>query len=92
MEMDEGSAFVLGLIDFSLPDIDGITLARRIRALPDRERFPMILLSPVTNAELLLHALAGDREKCLAAGMNDYLAKPLRPDDLHAALKRFVQG
>jgi CheY-like chemotaxis protein len=75
-----------GLIfmDVQMPEMDGIEAARRIR---EREAGgPQRSYIVALTAEVM----AGDREKCLAAGMDDYLSKPLRPRDLLAALQRFV--
>ncbi len=64
------------LMDVQMPNLDGLAAARAIRALPDPRR------SRVFIAAITAHALPGDRERCLAAGMDDYLAKPLAQADL----------
>ena len=52
-----------------MPDIDGLEATAAIRALPQLDRTPIIALTA--------HTMVGDRERCLAAGMNGYLSKPL---------------
>jgi CheY-like chemotaxis protein len=68
------------LLDVLMPEMDGLTAARRIReqAVVDR---PYIV-------GVTANALQGDREECLAAGMDDYLPKPIRFEELVAALRR----
>jgi CheY-like chemotaxis protein len=63
-----------------MPELDGLEATRRIRS-----RWPHRSLRIVA---MTANAMEGDREDCLAAGMDDYLAKPIRVDDLAAALTR----
>jgi len=74
------SRFDLVLMDVQMPDIDGYEAARRIRALPSS-------LAKIPIVAITAHALPGEREKCLAAGMNDYLPKPVSTEQLGAAIR-----
>ncbi|VVO22610.1 response regulator [Pseudomonas fluorescens] len=71
------------LMDCRLPLIDGYEATRQIRQLPGCAELPIIALTA--------NALQGDREACLDAGMNDYLAKPFKRTDLQQILQRWVQ-
>ena len=57
------------LMDVQMPKMDGLQATAAIRALPGRERVPIIALTA--------HAMSGDRQRCLDAGMDHYLPKPL---------------
>ena len=76
-------AFDLVFMDCQMPEMDGFEACRRIRAL-ERERggsrLPIIAMTA--------NAMVGDREECLLAGMDDYVAKPVRAEVLLEALKR----
>ena len=75
------------LMDMHMPEMDGIEATREIRRVESETGHPGIYIIALTA-----DAMAGDREKCLSAGMNDYLTKPLRSGDLQGALQRFVQN
>jgi PAS domain S-box-containing protein len=69
------------LMDVQMPELDGLDASRRICELWPAESRPYIVA-------MTANALPEDREACLAAGMNDYVAKPIRTEELAAALKR----
>lgn len=73
------------LMDIQMPEMDGFEAARRIRAneAPSVEPLPIIAMTA--------HAMAGDREKSLAAGMNDHVAKPIDPDQLFRTLLKWIK-
>jgi len=79
-------AYAFVLMDAQMPVMDGLEATRRIRAAQaaGRPGFPRALHIVAMTA----NAMTGDREICLAAGMNDYLAKPVRPEELRAMLTR----
>lgn len=79
----QGGSYDIVPMDMQMPEMDGVTAAMTIRNLPGPER-------EVPIAALTANALVGQRESCLAAGMNDYLSKPFNPADFYAALDRWT--
>ena len=76
--------FDLILMDIQMPDIDGIRACETIRQLPHQQQTPVIAVTA--------HAMAGQKEKLLHAGMSGYLAKPIEEDKLHSLLLRYLPG
>lgn len=74
-------AFDLVLMDIQLPCMDGVEATARIRALPEGKRLPIVAVTA--------NALPGDKETYLAAGMDDYLSKPIDPRQLHRILEQW---
>ncbi len=73
------------LMDCQMPELDGYEATRRLRSVAGAVRNPNIPVIALTA-----HALATDRSKCLAAGMSDYLTKPINPNQLRESLARVL--
>jgi CheY-like chemotaxis protein len=76
------------LMDCQMPQLDGYETARRLRQLEQKRTAPFDWKVPVHIIAMTANAMEGDREKCLAAGMNNYLSKPVRRNELKEALDR----
>ena len=79
IEAVERRSYDLVLMDVQMPEVDGLEASRRITATWRSHERPRIVA-------MTANAMQGDREACLAAGMDDYLSKPIRVDDLVRAL------
>jgi two-component system sensor histidine kinase/response regulator len=82
-------SYDLILMDCQMPEMDGYQTSQAIRQWEMRSDSPCPWTAPVHIIALTAHALRGEREKCLTAGMDDYLCKPLRQAELQAALERW---
>ena len=76
LEAVERQTYDVILMDVQMPEMDGLEASRRLSALPSRPRI----------VAMTANAMQGDREACLAAGMNDYVTKPIRVEALVQAL------
>jgi CheY-like chemotaxis protein len=85
LELLEHNAVDLILMDVQMPNLDGLEATRAIRAreLPRGVHTPIIAMTA--------YAMEQDRERCLAAGMDEHLPKPIRPDDLYRAIRKFTR-
>ncbi len=82
VQMVRDGDYDLVLMDIAMPEIDGLAATRHIRALPDRGTLPVVAMTA--------HAMSGDREMSLAAGMNDHVTKPIDPDRLFTTLLKWI--
>ena len=81
LEALQRQSYDVVLMDVQMPEMDGVEATQRIREEWPPEEQPRIVA-------MTAHALAGDRERLLAAGMDDYISKPVRVEELVAALQR----
>ncbi|MFH2218487.1 MAG: response regulator [Pseudomonadota bacterium] len=97
VEVFEKENFDLILMDVQMPEMDGLEATRRIRSLESGMR-PATSSAESNGIELEIripiialtaHALKGDREKCLAAGMDDYISKPINVEALFKVIEKF---
>ena len=70
------------LMDMQMPELDGLDATRKLRAMPDGQDLAIIALTA--------NAFDDDRERCLAAGMNDFIAKPFKPEKVFGKLVRWL--
>ena len=83
LECLENQRFDMIFMDVQMPFMDGYTATRRIRkASAPLSQIPIIALTA--------HAMVGDREKCLASGMDDYMSKPVDPDHLREMITKWA--
>jgi len=80
LEAVQGERYDLVLMDVQMPELDGLEATRRIRALPDMPQPRVVALTA--------NAMSDDRNRCLAAGMDDFLTKPITVDALAAEIAR----
>lgn len=72
------------LTDLQMPEMDGYEVVRRVRADAERGQVPVIAMTA--------HAMAEERDRCIAAGMNDHITKPIDPDAMFSTLLRWLPG
>jgi CheY-like chemotaxis protein/HPt (histidine-containing phosphotransfer) domain-containing protein len=77
-------------MDVQMPEMDGLEATRQIRERQQSKAHPAYHQRRISIVAMTANAMQGDREKCLAAGMDDYIAKPVRPDDVRMALERIA--
>jgi PAS domain S-box-containing protein len=85
VEAIKKNTFDLIFMDCQMPEMDGYEATKKIKSLKDdKSKIPIIAMTA--------NAMEGDREKCLAAGMDDYLSKPIRKDKLEEILKKWLKN
>ena len=82
IEKVQQASYDIVLMDMQMPVMDGVTATRAIRALPGMGKLPIIAMTA--------NAMAADRERCLDAGMNDHIAKPIDPEVLWEKMLQWV--
>jgi CheY-like chemotaxis protein len=75
--------FDVVFMDLQMPEMDGFTATKLLRSDPRLQKFPIIAMTA--------HALVEERQRCLDAGMNDHVSKPIDPDNLFATLLRWAK-
>ncbi|HEU4838586.1 MAG TPA: ATP-binding protein [Micavibrio sp.] len=86
LQLWKGHHYDLILMDIQMPEMDGLTATRTIRKMEEEQS---LARTPVIG--LTAHALVADKQKCIDAGMDDYLSKPIIEADLKAAILRMLE-
>ena len=81
-ESEQPPPFDVVLMDIQMPEMDGITATKLVRTHPHLEKLPIIAMTA--------HALVEERQRCIDAGMNDHIAKPIDPDAMFSTLLRWA--
>ncbi len=84
LDLLKAGRFDLILMDLSMPRLDGLSATRQIRRNSEHNSLPIIALTA--------HAMSGDRQRCLDAGMNGYLSKPIRRSELSGEIQRVMKA
>jgi len=82
IEAIQNKKYMMVLMDVQMPKMDGLTATRQIREKLKMKNIPIIAMTA--------NAMKGDRETCLIAGMNDYLSKPIKPNELFTLLEYWL--
>jgi CheY-like chemotaxis protein len=82
VQMARAAPYDLILMDLQMPRLDGLQATRELRSGPDALAVPIVAMTA--------DAFVEDRNACLAAGMNDHIAKPIELSVLHAVLQRWL--
>ena len=82
-EGEQPPPFDIVFMDLQMPEMDGFTATRLLRTQPRLQELPIIAMTA--------HALVEERQRCLEAGMNDHVSKPIDPDALFATLMRWAK-
>jgi signal transduction histidine kinase/CheY-like chemotaxis protein len=82
-EGDQAPPFDVVFMDLQMPEMDGLTATRLLRRDPRLQKIPIVAMTA--------HALVEERQRCLDAGMNDHVSKPIDPDALFSTLMRWAK-
>jgi CheY-like chemotaxis protein len=85
----DGKVYDLVFMDLMMPEMGGLDATRAIRERQKNAAAHPNYASTITIVAMTAHAMQGDREKCLAAGMDDYLSKPIRPGDIRGIIEKW---
>jgi CheY-like chemotaxis protein/HPt (histidine-containing phosphotransfer) domain-containing protein len=86
----ERKPYDLIFMDVQMPEMDGLEATRLIRERQNEKARQSNYQAPLIIIAMTAGAMPGDRDKCIAAGMDDYLAKPVRPEDIRALIERWA--